>query len=157
MPASSDRHIILDPASLTRPNRGNRFHCLQSLYSHRNVCRLRPSARPAPPSRHGPDLWRTDAILQRRVRNLGIRLAKPAQSIMMVSSARVTAIGLALFTPYYQENFAVLDTIPAVLGYVDLVDGYVCWLEDVTIKGDCCLGLVRHDSEALMWDVQWSA
>lgn len=76
MPASSDRHIILDPASLTRPNRGNRFHCLQSLYSHRNVCRLRPSARPAPPSGHGPDLWRTDAILQRRVRNLGIRLAK---------------------------------------------------------------------------------
>jgi Domain of unknown function (DUF4267) len=63
-----------------------------------------------------------------------LAISKPAQSIMMVSSARVTAIGLALFTLYFQENFAALDTILAVLGYVGLVDGYVYWLEDVPTK-----------------------
>jgi Domain of unknown function (DUF4267) len=63
-----------------------------------------------------------------------ITISKPAQSIMIVSSARITAIGLALFTFYYQEKFAAVDTILAILGYVGLVDGYVCWHEDVRNK-----------------------
>ncbi len=60
-----------------------------------------------------------------------IAMSKPAQSIMIVSSARTTAIGLALFTFYFQKEFVAVDTMLAILGYVGLVDGYVCWLEDV--------------------------
>ncbi len=63
-----------------------------------------------------------------------IAISKPAQSIMIVSSARTTAIGLALFTFYFQEKFAAVDTILAILGYVGFVDGYVCRLEDVPGK-----------------------
>jgi len=63
-----------------------------------------------------------------------IAISKPAQSIMILSSARITAIGLALFTFYFQENFAEVDTLLSVLGYVGLVDGYVCWLEGVPNK-----------------------
>lgn len=63
-----------------------------------------------------------------------IAISKPAQSIMIVSSARITAIGLALFTFYFQEKFAAVDTMLAILGYVGLVDGYVCWLENVPEK-----------------------
>jgi Domain of unknown function (DUF4267) len=63
-----------------------------------------------------------------------IAISKPAQSIMMLSSARITAIGLALFTFYFQEKFASMDTMLSILGYVGLVDGYVCWLEGVPSK-----------------------
>lgn len=63
-----------------------------------------------------------------------IAISKPAQSIMVVSSARITAIGLALFTFYFQGHFAAVDTILTILGYVGLVDGYVCWCEGVPNK-----------------------
>ena len=63
-----------------------------------------------------------------------IAISKPAQSIMIVSSARIAAIGLALFTFYWQEKLAAVDTIMAILGYVGLVDGYVCWREGVPNK-----------------------
>ena len=63
-----------------------------------------------------------------------IAISKAAQSIMIISSARTTAIGLSLFTFYFQEKLAAVDTILAILGYVGLVDGYVCWLEDVPSK-----------------------
>lgn len=43
-------------------------------------------------------------------------------NLMPLSSGRITTIGFALFTFYFQEN---------LLGYVDLVDGYFCWLEGV--------------------------
>ena len=61
------------------------------------------------------------------------RIAKSnsAQSVMIVSSARVTAIGLAMFTFYYRGQHEAVDTILTILGYVGLVDGYVCWYEDV--------------------------
>lgn len=60
-----------------------------------------------------------------------VAISKPAQSIMIISSARITAIGLALFTFYAQQNYAAVDTILFILGYVGLVDGYVCWREKV--------------------------
>ncbi|KAL8993767.1 MAG: hypothetical protein Q9169_006099 [Polycauliona sp. 2 TL-2023] len=63
-----------------------------------------------------------------------IAISKPAQSIMIVSSARITAIGIALFTFYFQGKFEAVDTILLILGYVGLVDGYVCWLEGVPGK-----------------------
>lgn len=63
-----------------------------------------------------------------------VAVSKPAQSIMIVSSARITAIGIALFTFYLQGHLEALDTILLILGYVGLVDGYVCWLEGVPGK-----------------------
>ncbi|ERF77032.1 hypothetical protein EPUS_07938 [Endocarpon pusillum Z07020] len=60
-----------------------------------------------------------------------IASSKAAQSIMIISSARITAIGLSIFTFCFQEKFAAVDTKLTILGYVGLVDGYVCWLEDV--------------------------
>ncbi len=63
-----------------------------------------------------------------------VAISKPAQSIMIVSSARITAIGLALFTFYFQGKLAAVDTMLTVLGYVGLVDGYVCWMENVPGK-----------------------
>lgn len=63
-----------------------------------------------------------------------IAVSKPAQSIMILSSARITTLGLALFTFYFQEKLEVVDTILVLLGYTGLVDGYVCWLEGVPGK-----------------------
>ncbi len=63
-----------------------------------------------------------------------VAISKPAQSIMIVSSARITAIGMAVFTFYFRGQFEAVDTILLILGYVGLVDGYVCWLEDVSRK-----------------------
>ena len=60
-----------------------------------------------------------------------VATSKPAQSIMIVSSARITAIGLALFTFFFRGQLEVVDTILVTLAYVGLVDGYVCWLEGV--------------------------
>ena len=72
------------------------------------------------------------------IREFGLpdRIAKsaPAQSVMIVSSARISAIGLALFTFYFQAQFAAVDVLLATLGYVGLVDGYVCWKEGVKGK-----------------------
>ncbi len=79
-----------------------------------------------------------------------IAVSKPAQSIMIVSSARITAIGLSLFTFYYQEKFAAVDTILTMVGYVSLVDGYVCWLEDVPGKA-----VLRTISGALVAACGW--
>ena len=53
---------------------------------------------------------------------------------MIVSSARITAIGIALFTFYFQGKLEAVDTILLILGCVGLVDGYVCWLQGVTGK-----------------------
>ena len=46
--------------------------------------------------------------------------SKPAQTMMVVSSARMTAIGLALFTFHFQGDYAAVDTMLVCLG------GYVC-------------------------------
>lgn len=99
----------------------------------------------AAPLRHGPPLLVATALTfgglmpffnaEYAILEFGlphrIAISKPAQSIMIVSSARITAIGLALFTFYFQQQFAAVDTILLILGYVGLVDGYVCWQEKV--------------------------
>ena len=63
-----------------------------------------------------------------------IAVSKPAQSVMIVSSVRITAIELALCTFYFQEKWEAFDTVLALLGYMGLVDGYVCWREGVPDK-----------------------
>ncbi|KAF9526579.1 hypothetical protein CPB83DRAFT_724634, partial [Crepidotus variabilis] len=62
-----------------------------------------------------------------------IAVSQPAQSVMILSSARVTAIGLALYTLYFQDNLAAVDILLAISGYIGLVDAYVCWKEGVRI------------------------
>jgi hypothetical protein len=54
---------------------------------------------------------------------------------MITGSARITAIGLALSIFYSQGKLVEFDTVLSVLGYVGLVDGYVCWKEGVPAKG----------------------
>jgi hypothetical protein len=63
-----------------------------------------------------------------------IVISKPAQAVMITSSARITAIGMAIFTFYFQGKLEAVDTILAILGYVGLVDGYVCWSEGMPDK-----------------------
>jgi hypothetical protein len=58
-------------------------------------------------------------------------ISRPAQSIMMTSAGRGTAIGMALAILYIQGKLIELDTVLSVLWYVGLVDGYVCWREGV--------------------------
>jgi hypothetical protein len=64
-----------------------------------------------------------------------IATSKEAQSVMILSSARITALGACMLTFYFANKFAEVDTIMVVMGaYVGLVDGYVCWKEGVLNK-----------------------
>ncbi|CAG8950225.1 hypothetical protein HYFRA_00008463 [Hymenoscyphus fraxineus] len=63
-----------------------------------------------------------------------IAISQPAQSVMILSSGRITTLGLAIFVFYFQKKLAAVDTIMLLLGYVGLVDGYVCWCEGVPGK-----------------------
>ena len=54
-----------------------------------------------------------------------IAVSKPDQSIMIVSSTRIIAIGFALFIFYSHGNFAVMIVLSVILRYVVLV-GRVC-------------------------------
>ncbi|KAJ7356623.1 hypothetical protein DFH08DRAFT_849556 [Mycena albidolilacea] len=63
-----------------------------------------------------------------------VAASSPAQSVMILSSGRGTAIGLALLMFYYRRNYSAFDTVMATLFYVGVVDGYVCWLEGVSGK-----------------------
>lgn len=53
---------------------------------------------------------------------------------MILSSARITATGLAIFVFYFQGKFEAVDVILVTMGYVGAVDGYVCWKEGVKGK-----------------------
>lgn len=64
-----------------------------------------------------------------------IASSKPAQSVMILSSARITAIGMCLFAFYVQGKLVEFDTVLTILGaYVGVVDGYVCLRENVPNK-----------------------
>ncbi|KAL2819087.1 hypothetical protein BDW59DRAFT_151683 [Aspergillus cavernicola] len=64
-----------------------------------------------------------------------VAISKPAQSVMMTSAARISALGMAIFAFYSQDKLKEVDTIMAILGYVGLADGYVCWKEGVPGRG----------------------
>jgi hypothetical protein len=54
---------------------------------------------------------------------------------MMLSLARLTALGALVFIFYFQEKLLEVDTIMVVMGaYFGAVDGYVCWREGVPKK-----------------------
>jgi hypothetical protein len=56
-------------------------------------------------------------------------VSKPAQAVMAVAMARITAIGIEIFTFYFRGKFEVVDAVMAILRYVGFVSGYVCWKE----------------------------
>ncbi|KAL6887993.1 hypothetical protein GGI43DRAFT_229637 [Trichoderma evansii] len=68
-----------------------------------------------------------------------------AQPVMVLSSARTTALGLLMFIFYQQGKFADVDTVMSVMGaYLGLADGYVCWKEGMPDKAvfRCVSGMV---------------
>ena len=97
------------------------------------------------PLRHVPSLFLATAFTfggmlplfnaRRAILEFGLpeRIANnaSAQSIMNVYSARMTVIGLAIYTLHYQQLYAAVDTIMLCLGYIAFVDGYICWKEGV--------------------------
>ena len=63
-----------------------------------------------------------------------VSTSAPAQSVMVVASARTSALGLALFTFYAQRKYREVDTVLVILSYLGLVDAYVCCVEGVRGK-----------------------
>ena len=76
-------------------------------------------------------LWNAEGAILEFGLPMRIAMNPSAQAVMKVSSARVTAIGLALWAFYLQGQFTAVDTILTTLGWIGIVDGYVCWKEDV--------------------------
>jgi Domain of unknown function (DUF4267) len=65
-----------------------------------------------------------------------IASSKAAQTMMIVSSARTSALGIAMFVFHYQQKYEVVDMLLIILGaYVGLVDGYVAWNEGIPKRG----------------------
>lgn len=63
-------------------------------------------------------------------------VSQEAGAVMVLSSARITAIGATMLAFYAQAKFAEVDTVMVILGaYVGAVDGYVCWREGAPGKG----------------------
>ncbi len=58
-----------------------------------------------------------------------------AQTIMIVSGARTSTIGIALFVFHILRKYKEFDILLAILGaYVRLIDGYVAWIEGLPRK-----------------------
>ncbi|KAF4610378.1 hypothetical protein G7Y89_g15741 [Cudoniella acicularis] len=60
-----------------------------------------------------------------------IAISKTAQPVMTLSSARISAIGISIWALYLGNHFEAVDVVCATMGYIALVDGYVCWKEGV--------------------------
>ncbi|KAF2798165.1 hypothetical protein K505DRAFT_322103 [Melanomma pulvis-pyrius CBS 109.77] len=61
-------------------------------------------------------------------------VSKPAHALIITQSARVSALGVALWGMYLGGHFEAMDMLFASLGYVGLVDTYVCWKEGMAGK-----------------------
>ncbi|KAJ7148811.1 hypothetical protein C8R43DRAFT_1129033 [Mycena crocata] len=60
-----------------------------------------------------------------------IATSQPAHTSFIVSGARTSALGMAIWIFYLQGKLAAVDTILATMLYVGAVDGYVSWQEGV--------------------------
>ena len=57
-------------------------------------------------------------------------------SVMAISSARTSALGLLIFIFYSQGRFSEVDTVLCVMGFcLGAADGYICWKEAVPRRG----------------------
>ena len=71
-----------------------------------------------------------------------IATSKPAQKVMILNSARTTATGIALMALYASEKLAAMDIVFASMGYLGIVDGYVCWKEGGNVGVRASSGLL---------------
>jgi hypothetical protein len=61
-----------------------------------------------------------------------IAISKEAHPFIILSSARITALGTLMLIFYIQHKLNEVNTIMIVMGgYLGVVDGYVCWREGV--------------------------
>ncbi|KAF6835096.1 hypothetical protein CPLU01_04574 [Colletotrichum plurivorum] len=69
----------------------------------------------------------------RSIRRFGLpeRFAQStiAQSCFVLDGARLSVLGLAQLVFYLRGQYQAVDTVMALLVYIGLVDGYVCWRE----------------------------
>jgi hypothetical protein len=63
-----------------------------------------------------------------------IAISKTAQPIMVLSSARISAIGIAIWMLYIRQQYEAMDIVLMVFAYIGAIDGYVCWKEGVPGK-----------------------
>ncbi|EXJ67066.1 uncharacterized protein A1O5_09712 [Cladophialophora psammophila CBS 110553] len=63
-----------------------------------------------------------------------IAISEPAHTSFIISGARVSALGMAIWVFYLQGKLAAVDTILALLLYVGGADAYVCWQEGVPMS-----------------------
>ncbi|KAF7897748.1 uncharacterized protein EAF01_008714 [Botrytis porri] len=76
-------------------------------------------------------LWNAENAIRTFGFNEKIAVSKSAHPVMISGSARVTAVGLALWGLYLGDHFEAMDVVIASLGYLAVVDGYVCWKHGV--------------------------
>ena len=74
----------------------------------------------------------------------------PAQSVMILSSGRGSAIGLAILVLYFKKQYVAIDTILISLLYVGFIDGWICWREGVPNRA-----IFRALSGALIAAMGW--
>lgn len=76
------------------------------------------------PFTHGPE-----ASLLKFGFPQNIAASKAAWPVIKVGSARVTAMGLAMWGMYLGDHFEAIDILLASIGWIGLVDGLVCYKE----------------------------
>ena len=73
--------------------------------------------------------WNPDGAIREFGLPERIAVSPPAHACFIISGARISALGMALWVFYLQDKLAAVDTVLALLFYVGAVDGYVCWRE----------------------------
>ncbi|KAK6353444.1 hypothetical protein TWF696_005407 [Orbilia brochopaga] len=58
-----------------------------------------------------------------------------AQAVFIVSGARTSALGLAIYILYARGMLRAVDVVLATVGTTGLIDGWVCWREGVPGRG----------------------
>lgn len=61
-------------------------------------------------------------------------VSKPAHALIITQSARVSALGVALWGMYIGGHFEAMDWLLATMGYVGIVDTWVCYREGMPGK-----------------------
>jgi hypothetical protein len=60
-----------------------------------------------------------------------ISTAKAAHPLIITQSARISALGAAIWVLYLRGHFEAVDIVIASFGYVGIVDSYTCYKEGV--------------------------
>ncbi|MCJ1311561.1 hypothetical protein MMC25_005234 [Agyrium rufum] len=74
-------------------------------------------------------LWNPPGAIRAFGLNETFASSHHAQTIFLLSGARTSMLGLAQLIFYAQGNLGAVDVIMSLLGYVGVVDAWVCWRE----------------------------